>query len=205
MGWLGVRALTSGGEDITITFDDAHGLDEKGGKVVYRGTTVGQVTKVALTNDGSAVTVRVSIQQSAEKFVRSGTRFWLRGANPSLGDLSSLRAVLSGPTIVMEPGPGEKTTHFAGIPYEPIGPAGDSHPQRYMVAFDGTVGGLRAGDPVKLRGFTVGEVEDVGFQFDAKTGDLSTPVALDLYPSLFHIQDAPDRTARQRCMEWSIG
>ena len=192
VGWLGVRALTSGGEGITITFDDAHGLDGKGGKIVYRGTNVGQVTNVALTKDGSAVTVSATIQQSAAQFVRSGTRFWLRSANPSLSDLSSLGAVISGPTIVMEPGPGAKADHFTGIPYKPIGPAGDDQAQGYDVSFDGAVGALKTGDPVKLRGFAVGEVKDVGFHVDAKTGALSTSVALELYPSLFHIRDIAD-------------
>ncbi len=200
VGWLGIRALTSHGEDITISFDDSHGLDAKGGKVVYRGISVGQVTKVALTKDGSGVTVGVTIDQSAEQFVRSGTRFWLRNANPSLTDLSSLGAVLSGPTIVMQPGPGEKATHFKGIPYEPVGPVGDSQPQRYGLSFGGAVGEIKTGDPVKLRGFTVGEVKTIGFHVDAGTGTISTPVALDLYPSLLHLQGVanPDGGAALR-------
>jgi paraquat-inducible protein B len=58
--------------------------------------------------------------------------------------------------------------------------------------FDGNVGALKRGDAVKLRGFTVGEIESIGFGFDAKTGAIQTPVTLALYPSLFHIQEAPN-------------
>ena len=191
-----MRALTSHGEDITITFADVDGLSEQGGKISLRGINVGHVTDVALASDGSGVTVSANIDQSAERFVTSGTRFWLRNAHPSLSDLSSLGAVLSGPTIVMEPGPGEKATHFTGIPYQPIGPP-DATPQRYDVAFDGPVGDLHVGDAVKLRGFTVGDVKQIGFAYDGATGKLSTPVAIDLYPSLFHIQGvaSPDSAA----------
>jgi hypothetical protein len=37
----------------------------------------------------------------------------------------------------------------------------------------------------------VGQVKQVGFAFDARSGKLSTPVTLDLYPSLFHMHDEP--------------
>ena len=197
IGWLGVRALTSTGEDITITFGDVHGLSEQGGKISYRGLNVGRITKVALADDDSTVDVSVTIEQSATHLVRSGTRFWLRNAHPSLSDLSSLGAVLSGPSIVMEPGPGDKATHFTGLAHEPIAPAVNSEPQHYNVSFEGPIGDLSVGDAVKLRGFTVGEVKRIGFAFDEGSGHVSSPVALDLYPSLFHIQGAttPDSPA----------
>lgn len=192
VGWLGLRAITSGGENITIVFDNANNLSQQNSNVVYRGTIVGRVSGVELAEDGNSVKVTANINESASRFLRSGTRFWLQGANPSLSNLSSLKAVLSGPTIVMEPGPGPKATHFTGLDRRPIAPAGDSHPQRYRAVFDGDVGALKRGDTVKLRGFTVGEIESIGFGFDAKTGAIQTPVTLILYPSLFHIQGVPN-------------
>ena len=44
-----------------------------------------------------------------------------------------------------------------------------------------------------LRGFTVGEVRDVGFAYDPGTGEIATPATLAIYPSLFHAKGA--RTA----------
>src|SRR6185437_4301789 len=102
------------------------------------------------------------IDDSATKFLRTGTRFWLKGANPSLSNLSSLAAVLSGPTIELEPGPGTKSTHFMGLEHQPIGPIGSERPVLYEVSFGGDVGSLKSGDPVKLHGFTVGEVRQIG-------------------------------------------
>jgi paraquat-inducible protein B len=192
VGWLGLRAITSGGEDITIVFDNANNLSQQNSNVVYRGTIVGRVSGVELAEDGNSVKVTANIYESAKRFLTSGTRFWLRGANPSLSDPSSLKAVLSGPTIVMEPGPGPKATHFTGLDRKPIAPPGNSHPQRYRAVFDGDVGALKRGDAVKLRGFTVGEIESIGFGFDAKTGAIQSPVTLVLYPSLLHIQGAPN-------------
>ncbi|HTT05074.1 MAG TPA: MlaD family protein [Steroidobacteraceae bacterium] len=187
VGWLGIRTLLSGNETITIRFDDSHDLKPKNSNVEFRGTVIGTVSAVRLDDAGDAVKVTVTIDDSATKFLRTGTRFWLRGANPSLSDPSSLAAVLSGPTIVMDPGPGKPIKQFIGLEHEPVAPAGAA-PVLYEVSFQGDVGSLKSGDPVKLHGFTVGEIRQIGFSYDAQTDQLSMPTTLALYPSLFHIQ-----------------
>jgi len=190
VSWLGIRHLTSGGEDIKIVFDNAYGMKKQDTGLVYRGMQVGTVTNIALAGNGDAVVVTVAVNGNVTRYLRAGTHFWLKGANPSFGDLSSLSALLSGPTIMMDPGKGKHTRHFTGTSYKPVLPGATGEPLHYAVSFDAAVGRLRHGDAVSLRGFTVGEVEDVGFRYDARNGQLSTPVTLALYPSLFHIQHA---------------
>jgi paraquat-inducible protein B len=191
--WLGARALLAGGTRISIRFTDAHEMKKENTDVVLRGAQVGHVTGIKLTGDGTGVIVTVSIDQTAVKFLTTGTRFWLRGANPSLSNLASLGSLLSGPTIVMDPGPGRKARHFIGLEQQPIAPSASERPLHYQVSLDSDAGSLAGGDPVMLRGFIVGEVRDVGFAYDPATGDLSTPATLALYPSLFHMKGA--RTA----------
>lgn len=186
--WLLVRFLTQGGTDITIDFANANGIAPGDTTIVYRGMKVGGVNGVDLTNDGSGVKVSATIKESAARFLKEGTLFWLRGAHPSLSDLSSLGAVLSGPTIVMEPGPGKSTTHFHGLERPPAIPRDHGAPVLFAVSFDGSVGDLSPGDAVKLRGFPVGEVKSTGFHYDVKSGKIETPVTLALYPSLFHLE-----------------
>ncbi|MGA7539933.1 MAG: MlaD family protein, partial [Steroidobacteraceae bacterium] len=195
--WLGARALLAGGSSITIRFIDAHEMKKESTDVILRGAQVGHVTGIRLTGDGSAVIVTASIDQQAAKFLRTGTRFWLRGASPSLTNLSSLGSLLSGPSIVMDPGPGRKASHFIGLERHPIAPSATERPLLYAVSLDSEAGSLAGGDPVRLRGFIVGEVRDVGFAYDASTGDLSTPATLAIYPSLFHVKGvraAPNAT-----------
>lgn len=192
VSWLGARALLSGGKDITISFPDAHGMKVNNTDVVYRGTNIGQVTKIELNDDGTAALVTASINQEATKFLRTGTRFWLRGANPSLTDPASLASILSGPTIVMEPGTGAKTTHFTGLERKPVSPGAHSQPVLYEVTLTGAVGSVKAGDPVKFDGFTIGEVRETGFSYDARTGQLATPGTIAIYPSLLHIRGTAD-------------
>jgi paraquat-inducible protein B len=188
--WLGARALLAGGTDISIRFNDAHGMKKENTEVVLRGTQVGRVTGVKLNADGTAIIVTASIDEDAVKFLRKGTRFWLQGADPSLSNLSSLGSLLSGPTIVMDPGPGGKARHFLGLERRPIDPSTNERPILYEVSLDSEAGSLAGGDLVTLRGFTVGEVRNVGFAYDPGSGEISTPATLAIYPSLFHVKGA---------------
>jgi paraquat-inducible protein B len=192
VGWWAVRWLTQGGADITISFDDSHGMKENSTAVVYRGVKVGKVSDIALAKDAGSVEVSVHVDDSVKAMLTTGTQFWLRGAQPDFSDLSSLGAIVSGPTIVMAPGPGDATRRFAGLAYAPIIAGARGAPQIYGVALNGDAGQLSSGAPVKLRGFTVGEVRDVGFRYDAGSSKVTTPVTLALYPALFHLGRASD-------------
>ncbi len=190
VAWLLVRFLAQGGTDITIVFPEAHGISANSTAVTYRGVKVGSVTRLSLTNDASAVTVTANMLNSAEKLLTAGTVFWLQGAQPSLGDLSTLGAVLSGPTIVMEAGPGKPARHFNGLAHRPL-PGNRGTSVLFTASFDGAVGDLSPGAIVKVRGFPVGEVKAIGFRYDARTGKIDTPVTLALYPALFHVEGGP--------------
>ncbi len=206
--WLLVRFLTQGGTDITITFPKAEGIDPSGTSIVYHVLKVGSVNSLSLAANNKDIVVHATIQDRATKFLHRGTVFWLRGTHPSLSDLSSLGSILSGPTIVMEPGPGEKETHFSGRGRQPIVPRDHSSPVIFNVSFHDAVGELSPGDPVKLRGFTVGEVKQVGFHYDAQSGELETPVQVALYPSLLHIENATqpnDRAALLAALSRLVG
>ncbi|MBW4051916.1 MAG: MCE family protein [Proteobacteria bacterium] len=200
--WLGARYLLAGGTDITIRFTDAHGMKRQNTDIVLRGTRVGHVTGIKLTGDGTAVILTASIDDEGAKFLRTGTRFWLKGADPSLSNLSSIGSLLSGPSIVMSPGPGRKSRRFIGLERKPIAPSASERPILYEISLGGDAGSLSGGAPVVLRGFTVGEVRDVGFTYDPTTGAISTPATLAIYPSLFHVKGMRAvPTAAQVCGE----
>lgn len=196
VAWLGARALFAGGTSITIRFNDVHEMKKENTDVVMRGAQVGHVTDIELAADGTGILVTASIDDEAARFLTTGTRFWLQGANPSLDNLSSLGSLLSGPTIVLDPGPGKRARNFVGLEQQPIAPVA-ARPLLYEVSLGREAGSLAGGDPVTLRGFTVGEVRDVGFAYDPATGALSTPATLAIYPSLFRAKGmsaAPNAT-----------
>jgi paraquat-inducible protein B len=182
--WLLVRALSSHGMRITVTFEEANGIKPGDTKVLYRGLKVGEVRDVELEADGEHVIAQVDIQKNAERFLRSGTRFYLEGAQPSFSDPASLKAIIAGASIAMVPGAGPATRHFAGQLGKP--PENFRVRLPYLVMFDGDVGDLKPGAPVKVRGFTVGEVTDISLSVDP-AGTLSSPVLVVLDPTRFHI------------------
>jgi paraquat-inducible protein B len=126
IGWWVARSFFRGGEDITISFDDVHGLKQSDASVEFRGMRVGKVSGMELSKDGKTIDVIVHIDESATKFLKTGTQFWLRGAELTFSDPSSLSAIISGPTLIMEAGSGQKTTHFVGLTHRPVTMASDS-------------------------------------------------------------------------------
>ena len=187
--WLLLRSISSRGIDVTVVYNDAAGMHAGDTRVMYHGVEVGMVTSVALASDDWHVIVHLDIDRQLAPKIASGTRFVLEGAHPSFADLSSLRALIAGPTIVMVPGPGKPALRFIGTEGGPHLTLAVSLP--YLVSFDGAVGQLKPDAPVKLRGFTVGEVTSIGLSVDPQTGQIATPVLLALDPTRFHLTGPP--------------
>ena len=183
--WLLLRSISARGIDVTVTYNDAAGMQPGDTRVMYHGLEVGRVTSVALASDDWHVIVHLGIDGQLAPKINTGTRFVLEGAHPSFSDASSLRALIAGPTIVMVPGPGKPATSFIGTEGGPRQTLAISLP--YRVSFRGAVGQLKPDAPVMLRGFTVGEVRSVGLAVDPQTGRISTPVLLALDPTRFHL------------------
>lgn len=183
--WLLLRSIGSRGIDVTVIYNDAAGMQAGATRVMYHGLQVGKVTSVALASDDWHVIVHLDIDRQLAPKVTTGTRFVLEGAHPSFADISSLRALIAGPTIVMMPGRGLPARHFNGAEGGPRETLAVSLP--YQVDFSGAVGQLKPHAPVKLRGFTVGEVTSIGLSVDPVTGRISTPVLIALDPTRFHL------------------
>lgn len=187
-GWLLLREVLTTGIDVTVTFDDAAGMKANDTKVRYRGLEIGSVSSVALSSDGKQVVAHLNIDDGQKRALTAGTRFYLEGARPSFSNLASLKAIVSGPYVVMVPGAGAPQRRFAGLVGEPPPLLAVAIP--YLVNFQGSVGGLKPGAPVTLRGFTVGDVDHVAIVTDPQTGTITTPVVLLLDPTRFNIAAA---------------
>jgi paraquat-inducible protein B len=169
--WLAVRALAQGGEKVEVLFASAHGLEPGSSRVIYRGVKIGVVDSVEVTPDGQGATVTLRLDRAVDKYLRTGTRFWLVGAELSVTDLSSMRTLLSGPEVQMDPGPGERATVFHGLDRPP--PVPGRTPGTAFVLTAERRGALRVGSPVFYEGEAVGVIQTarlVGphrFEFDA--------------------------------------
>jgi paraquat-inducible protein B len=159
VAYLGLRAIADHGVDVVVTFESAAGAKASDTKVNYKGVEVGHVTKVAIAKDARHVDLYLRLDGNLKPVLRTGTRFWLVGANPSLTDLNSLKAAVSGLTIGMAPGPGEPTRQFAGLEQEPVITPGT--PGRSFWLEVETLSAVRRGSTVIYHGDEVGKVTDV--------------------------------------------
>ena len=189
VAWLLVRFTSARGFEVTLSVEDATGITAKSTKVLYRGFDAGEVSDISLSNDRKRVELQLDIDKDLEPEVNAGSRFYVEGGSPSLSDLASLKSIVAGPTIILVPGTGKPQRRFAAMQGSPPKPLEVSVP--YLVRFAGDVGGLKPGAPVILRGFTVGEVDRVQLQIDARSASISTPIVLLLDPTKFHLQGAP--------------
>ncbi|MBI3516375.1 MAG: MCE family protein [Proteobacteria bacterium] len=54
---------------------------------------------------------------------------------------------------------------------------------RAVIFFQGTVGGLRVGAPVDLRGVQIGSVQEISIQYDLSSGQSAIPVVIEIDPN----------------------
>ena len=190
--WLLVRAISERGIDVTVTFADGGGMKARDTQVTDRGLQIGKVTKVELTKDRRGVLAHLDLDDSVEKDLTTGTRFYLQGGKMSFSDPGSLKALVAGPSIVMVPGKGPPSRHFSGDMGEPPEKLAVSLP--FIVNFSGNAGELKPGAPVSLRGFSVGIIDKVSLTTDSDAGEITTSVLLDLDPTRFNIRGSASLT-----------
>ncbi len=155
-GYLGLRALAHRGLDVHVTFPTSAGAQVGDTKVIYQGVEVGRVTKIDIDKDAKHVDMVLRMTPRAKEGLRTGTKFWLVGAKPSLTDVSSLKAALAGVTIGVAPGPGAPTRHFVGLESPPAVIPGS--PGRYFKVNAEQIGSMRVNSSVFYHGLDVGKV-----------------------------------------------
>ena len=128
--------------------------------------------------------VKVFVDAPNDQLVRPSSRFWnASGVDVSLGtdgvdvSIESLEALLAGGIAFDTPDidqPGEAAAAGTAFPLfaslRAVTEAGFTQRIPYLVHFDGSVRGLRAGAPVEFRGIRVGTVTDVRLEIDASAG-----------------------------------
>jgi paraquat-inducible protein B len=167
VAWLAFKQLTSSGPLVTVIFPGAQGISAGQTEVQYEGLKVGQVESVRLEKDLRHVRADIRMQPEMEKHIGPGTEFWING--PSLTDLSSIRSVISGPTIGMQPRPGAKQEQYQGLAEPPVIP--EPVPGQHYVLHAGRLGSASRGSQLYFHDMAVGTVESTKLNPD-RTFDL---------------------------------
>ena len=168
-----------------------------GSPVFYRRIQVGQVVSVNLDHDGNGVTVGVFVNAPYDRFVGVNTRFW----NASGVDLridsagvklntQSLAAVLIGGISFQSPqgqppGPPAPDNYGFGLAADQSDamriPDGKAIP--VVFNFNQSLRGLTVGAALDFRGIEIGEVQNIGLDYDKTTHSFKMPITVLMYPN----------------------
>jgi len=161
---LVVSSWRAGGVEITIHFDQGHGI-KPGDLLRHRGIAVGEVTAVELDDDLKGVNVRIQLQPRAADLAREKSRFWIERPRISLARVSGLETVVGAKFLGVLPGPpsAPRQRRFEGeeAPLMMLDSAVVEITIRFRQGH-----GLEVGDAVKYRGMDVGEVTSVELSDD---------------------------------------
>ncbi|MGF6610153.1 paraquat-inducible protein B [Paraburkholderia sp. WSM4175] len=161
----------STGPTISISFQTATGLDAGKTPVKYKDVTVGTVTSISLSEDGSHVIAAVSLNKSAESLVRADTRFWVVRPRIGLGGVSGIDTLLSGAYIGMDKGTSQQSGRiFTGLETPPT--VINSMPGKSFMIHADDLGSLDIGSPVYFRRIQVGRVASYRLGADGRGVDL---------------------------------
>jgi paraquat-inducible protein B len=154
--YLASHYLLDRGPLISITFEDAEGLDAGHTPIRYKSVQVGTVEDISLSGDMSKVVVSARMQRKIGNSLNDKTSFWVVKPRFSAGGVSGLSTLVSGYYIAMEPGPGKPSDHFQGLNEPPVVQA--DVPGTNFVLDAPQLGSLSQGSPISYRGFQVGQV-----------------------------------------------
>jgi len=163
-GWFVAQDIIFAGPTVTISFQNADGLQEQNSLVKYRGAKVGEVGTLKLSKDRQSVAVKVQLDGSAANLARQGSVFWIVRPEIKLGALSGLQTIVSGNYITVQPGDGARTNVFIGASQEPIEPVKSLE----ILLLSPKLGSLQPKSPVFYRDMQVGEVLDSRLSDDAR-------------------------------------
>jgi len=156
-GWLAYKTISESGPTITITFENAAGLEAGKTKIKYKSVTVGQVEKIELTSL-KYVTVTAKVDKGADEYMTENTRFWV--VRPRIGaeGISGLETLISGAFIGIDPRTGPPTSTFIGLE-KPPGISIDDEGATFQLQAQ-NLGSTLPGTPIYHRDIKVGRVVD---------------------------------------------
>nr|WP_199066363.1 MlaD family protein [Chromobacterium sp. ASV5] len=165
--WLAAHTIMSRGPTVTITFQNAEGLEAGKTRIKYKDVEIGEVTEIALSPDRQTIVATALLSKTAEPYLVADSRFWVVRPRISGGSVSGLGTMLSGAYIGMDVGKSaERKTEFTGLETPPIINA-DLPGRKFLLRAD-NLGSLNTGSPVYFRRVPVGQV--VGYELDPAGG-----------------------------------
>lgn len=197
------------GREFKLKADDLGSL-AAGSPLYYRRLPVGQVINFDLTPDGKSVEIQVFVNAPYDKFVSLGTRFWrVSGIDVTLDAngfdvrTESLAALLVGgisfdaPPFIHDTTAAPPDAVFTLYADRNVAmKARDAMTRAYVLRFHESLRGLSVGAPVTYLGVQVGEVVDIGFDFEPDRASIAPRVTVSFHPERLLTITDPAQQAR---------
>ncbi|BFG74549.1 MlaD family protein [Paraburkholderia terrae] len=183
------------GHQFTLRGESLGSIDI-GSPVFYRRVQVGQVTGFSLDKDGTGVTVQVFVSAPFDQYVGTNSRWWhasgvdvrLDSSGFKLNTQSLATVIVGGLAFQSPPGqavgvqaPNNMTFRLGSDEVDAMREP-DGEPVRVVMNFNQSLRGLSVGAPVDFRGIVLGQVTNIGVEYDPQTKNFNMPVTMDLYP-----------------------
>jgi len=165
--WMLYYQWSNEGAEITINFSTAEGMEAEKTKIKSRNVDIGEVSQIELNDSGDGVIVTARIKKTASKFLVSDSLFWVVSPQISHTGVSGLSTLISGVYIEISPGKSNKESEqFDAIDSPPLTPAGT--PGLHITLNSNDQFAYKKGDPIIYKGLTVGQFEDIYFNFEER-------------------------------------
>ena len=165
--WMIYYQWSNEGSTITINFPTAEGMEAGKTKIKSRNVDIGEVSKIELNKTGNGVVVKANIKKSAEEFLVTDSMFWVVSPQISHAGISGLSTLISGVYIEISPGKSNIERHlFDALDSPPLTPAGT--PGLHITLNSNDQFAYKKGDPIIYKGLTVGQFEDIYFNFEER-------------------------------------
>lgn len=169
-GWLAFKYYSERGTIITITFDEAAGIETKKTPIRYKDVQVGKVRKLSLTPDLKKVVVTAEIYPEMAENLGNNTRFWVVRPRVTFQGVSGLDTLFSGVHIGIDPGvKSAPLESYSGLSNQPIITT-DKKGTRLSLNTD-SLGSLDVGSPIYYHKINVGEV--TGYSLNTQDGSIN--------------------------------
>lgn len=165
--WMMYQHVSSLGPLITIEFETAEGIEAGKTKIKTRHVDIGEVESISLNNTSDGVIVTARMAPDAAKLLVADTVFYLVSPKITHAGVSGLSTILSGVHIEMDAGILDKPQEHYTALYDP--PVTDrSTPGLHITLNSNDQFAYAKGDPIIYKGLTVGQFEDIYFNFDER-------------------------------------
>ncbi|MFL9961719.1 MlaD family protein [Paraburkholderia sediminicola] len=179
-----------------ILHGDSLGSIDIGSPIFYRRVQVGQVVGFSLDKDGTGVTMQVFVSAPFDQYVGTNSRWWhasgvdlrLDSSGFKLNTQSLATVIVGGLSFQSPPGqgvgaqaPNNMTFRLASDESDAMRDP-DGVPLRVVMNFNQSLRGLSVGATVDFRGIVLGQVTNIGIDYDPTTRSFTMPVTMNLYP-----------------------